>query len=285
MIFENLLRIVQRERQLKTNRWYIRSLLKEYLQMYLLYFIYTEKEYKDNFIFTGGTCLRHFYGLERLSEDIDFDYLKKVDAGKLRKDVENFFFVKYKYKDLRVSLKQKNKQVLLKFKVMQKLALADRNESNWLYVKIDLSANNSKYYSAITSSKSEFGFNFIARHYDLSTLMTNKIDAIFNREIFKGRDNKLTIKGRDYYDLMWFLKQEVKPNMERLRDLWKEKDLTLQRLADRLEERVEEVNKRYLLDFENDLVPFLRNTEVIGGYVNNYLAEFRRSSKVFRGGG
>ncbi len=42
--------------------------------IYILNFIYNDSQYK-NLIFTGGTCLRKIYGLSRLSEDLDFDYM------------------------------------------------------------------------------------------------------------------------------------------------------------------------------------------------------------------
>lgn len=46
---------------------YIRNLLKGFLQVYVLNFIYLHKSYNTNFLFTGGTCLSHCYGLHRLS--------------------------------------------------------------------------------------------------------------------------------------------------------------------------------------------------------------------------
>ena len=56
----------------KTASWlFKRNLLKEYLQILSLSFIYSQKEYQS-LIFYGGSCLRHCFGLPRLSEDLDF---------------------------------------------------------------------------------------------------------------------------------------------------------------------------------------------------------------------
>ena len=91
MIYQELEKIVQQERFKKTHLSYIQTLLKEYLQVYVLYFIYTSKNYGKNLIFTGGTCLRHFYNLERLSEDVDFDYLREFESQELLDDLKDFF--------------------------------------------------------------------------------------------------------------------------------------------------------------------------------------------------
>ena len=80
MIYKELENILKEEKLKGTPNGYIRNLLKEYLQIYVLYFIYTSSDYNKNLIFTGGTCLRHFFGLERLSEDIDFDYINDIEV-------------------------------------------------------------------------------------------------------------------------------------------------------------------------------------------------------------
>lgn len=52
---------------------------KEYLQYIFLNAI---SKYSDNFVFKGGTCLRICYGLERASEDLDFN--TDIQADKLK---------------------------------------------------------------------------------------------------------------------------------------------------------------------------------------------------------
>ncbi|MBU4396915.1 hypothetical protein KKC08_02015, partial [Patescibacteria group bacterium] len=63
MIIKELEKIVQEEKAKGSLGLYIRNLLKEYLQIYILYYVYISREYQKNLIFTGGTCLRHFYNL------------------------------------------------------------------------------------------------------------------------------------------------------------------------------------------------------------------------------
>ena len=72
MIFDDLKKIVRANAGLSGNA-YLLNLLKEKLQDYILYFIGAHKEF-NGLIFTGGTCLRKIYGLNRLSVDLDLDY-------------------------------------------------------------------------------------------------------------------------------------------------------------------------------------------------------------------
>lgn len=275
MIYRELERVFQEERQRGANSSYIRNALKEYLQVYVLYFIYTSKEYSKNLIFTGGTCLRHFFGLDRLSEDIDFDYQKAFKSELLLKDLMEFFRVKYKYSDMDVSVKQKGRQILLKFPVLKKLGLARRNESDLLYVKVDLSGNPSKHGEIITTSESRYGFNYAARHYDLPALMSGKVHAVLMRRFLRDKDNREAVKGRDYYDLLWFVKKGVRPNIERLSDMLNEK-ITMEIVGQRLDEKVERFVSRHKTDFKADITPLVRNPEIVKNYVDNYHDEYVR---------
>lgn len=51
-----------------------RAILREYLQVKILEIIYQERISK-NLFFVGGTALRLLRGLDRFSEDLDFDIL------------------------------------------------------------------------------------------------------------------------------------------------------------------------------------------------------------------
>jgi predicted nucleotidyltransferase component of viral defense system len=278
MIYKELERIVIENRRLGQSEMYIRNLLKEYLQIYVLNCIYTDQEYNKKLIFTGGTCLRHFYDLPRLSEDLDFDYNQDINSEELLDIIEDFFVKKYIFTDISTSLKQKGNQILLKFPVLKKLKLASDSESEMLYLKIDLQKNPSKIYDSEISSKSIQGFNFVALHYDLPTLMAGKISAILTRERFVGKDDRKTVKGRDYYDLLWYLKKSVVPNIDRISDILDEK-LTIQEVKKRLDKKVYLLIEKYRNDFESDLLPLIKNGNIVPIYVNNYIEEYKRDIK------
>ena len=219
MIYRELEKIIIEEKAKGSLSSYILNSLKEYLQVYVLYYIYTNSRYNKNLIFTGGTCLRHFYNLPRLSEDLDLDFQESFDSLILLDDLEEYFKKRYKFNEIKLALKQRGNQIVLKFPVLHRLGLVKESESNLLYVKLDLSKNPSKYFDLQTSSKSIYGFNFAAKHYDLPSLMSGKIHAILIRKRFKGADNTEAVRGRDYFDLLWFLKNSVKPNLKRLSEM------------------------------------------------------------------
>ena len=58
------------------NLLFRRNLLKEYLQVVVLDYLYSHPDYSE-LVFYGGSCLAHCFGLKRLSEDLDF-----VDTAK-----------------------------------------------------------------------------------------------------------------------------------------------------------------------------------------------------------
>lgn len=277
MVIKELEEIVKNEREKGMRDDYIRNALKEYLQVYVLSFVYTSAVYSKKLIFTGGTCLRHFYNLERLSEDIDFDYLTDLDAKMLADEIYDYFYKKYKYPDVKISLKQKEQQILVKFPVLKVLGLEYSGGSDLLYVKMDLSPAPSKNFNTILSSQSKYGFNYVARHYDLPDLMAGKIHAVLTRRFLKGENNKMSVKGRDYFDLLWFIKQKVKPNIGRLSDMLGE-EVLVEDVRSRLTEKVKDLDRR-LADFRTDIEPLVRNKEAIALYVDNYQQEYFRSIK------
>lgn len=279
MIYKELEKIVAEGKQKGLLSAYIVNLLKEYLQIYVLTYVYTSPLYAKNFIFTGGTCLRHFFGLERLSVDLDFDLLKKVDVELFANNIRSLFEKKYRYNDATIALKSNDTQLRLKFPVLKKLGLAAQHESEILRVKVDLSDVPSQNYNIETSSKTKFGLNFVARHYDLPSLMAGKLHAILTRRCLRGKENRLSVKGRDYFDLLWFVKNGVKPNIVRLSDMLGER-ITTSIIEARLGEKVADFVKKHSGDFESDMVPLIENPDIIKSYISNYKDEYLRNKAL-----
>src|SRR3989344_1624855 len=167
------------------NREYRRNLLKEKLQIYVLNFVYTSK-YKD-LIFTGGTALRKFYNLPRISEDLDFNIdAKKFDFELFQEELTKYFVEKIGFYNF--SLKFNSRTVLIKFPILREIGFAGLNDSEILYLKIDFAFNNEG--QTVNKVYLAEGFSFIARCYDLNTLFVNKVDAYLNRVYKKGDSQK-----------------------------------------------------------------------------------------------
>jgi len=204
-----------------------RNLVKEYLQVLVLSFLYSHKEYRT-LIFYGGSSLRHCYNLPRLSEDLDFvDVEKKINLNKLAEELVNFFKRKY---GLTISAKVQKFRCTLKFPILHMLDLAKPQESNYLFSKIEIYSEFEfcKGYNVEIKPVFKFGEALLIKTFDLPTLMATKIRAIGRRKWEKTTKNGQVlaeVKGRDYYDLMWYLEQGVKPNTSCIEDVLNESAL------------------------------------------------------------
>lgn len=241
--------------------------LKEYLQYSILVFIYSQKEYQ-NFIFTGGSALRIVYNLPRLSEDLDFnlkkeDY-KKIDLKILGEKLQKYFKEKFL---LPISYRvQGDYRLYLKFPILKQLELASGGDSDFLYVKIEISPEDFIDPEYETVPVSGFGFNFIVKTYNLKFLMTGKISAILDRAWFKGKENEIDIKGRDYYDIYWYFDKGIKPDYLTLNSKFKiENEMELKKaLKEKIDEKVTEKKLFY------DLANFFGEQEFVVGFCKNY---------------
>jgi hypothetical protein len=122
---------------------YLINCIKEYLQFYVLEFIYNDPVYKE-LIFTGGTALQKCFGLDRMSEDIDLDSPHLIDHDLFANGITGYFKNRFDYNDLYVSVKGKQKKIYLKFPVLTKLELAGPDESELAYVKVEIVLNGGR---------------------------------------------------------------------------------------------------------------------------------------------
>ena len=201
------------------NKTFKRNILKEYLQIIVLDYIYSSPKY-NQMVFYGGSCLAHCFGLPRLSEDLDFvDLKKKININKLAKDLEAYF---KKNTDLELKAVFQKFRIYLKFPILYELGLAKKTESDLLFLKIEIFKDFDFCKKFETEIIPVFKFNksILIKTFDLQTLMATKIRAIFFRK-WEKKDKKggtiAKVKGRDYFDLMWYLEKKVKPNLNCLK--------------------------------------------------------------------
>ncbi len=251
----------------------ILNLLKEHLQYYFLNFIYNSN-YGKNLIFIGGSALRICYGLNRLSEDIDMDIELNTTINKqqLAEDIVKYFKQTYLFDNLEYTISGKDEKIYFKFPILKELNISDNSESDKLYVKLEISDIISKSYKVALTPISKLGFNFIVKNYDLETLMASKINAIFTRKYIKGNDENYNFKGRDYFDLLWYLQKGIKPNMDFIKDTLKIDNL--EELYKKLYDLIQNLNIKYL---EEDLLPLFED----GVFIQNYCENYKQMIKQF----
>lgn len=206
--------------------------------------------------FYGGTCLRIFYGLDRFSEDLDFALVKKDEGFKF----DDYFprlkreFLSYGI-DLNIELKKKSNASLVQSaflkgnSLMFMMTFFPKNEdakhilsNQKIKIKFEIDMDNPE--GGITEYKYRmFPSPYEIQVFDEATLFAGKIHAILCREY------KNHVKGRDYYDYLFYIGKKVPFNMKYLENKLKntgkiamDEILSLDRVKEFLRDRFEKVN-------------------------------------------
>ena len=247
-----------------------RNALKEELQYYILNFIYHHPEY-NNWIMYGGSALRIIHGLDRMSVDLDFEISHAITEKfleKLKKEVDEHFANTYGANADFLAIKTtKDRGLLLKFTVGEELSFG--HFSKQIHIKIDL--NHFVARKTVTERRpiNRDQLSFVIITYNMSALMASKIAAIFLRGT-RGIGNAIyEEKGRDIYDLLWYMGKRVVPDFDYL--IAKNIDVKDSRaLFDKLTIQVNKVSDKNL---EQDLEPLF----VDKNYIRNWLKNWRES--------
>lgn len=273
MLLNTLQKVVSENRD-RVSPPALRNLLKEVLQLYTLNFIYNSK-YGKTFLFKGGTCLRFCFDLPRLSEDLDFDVKnwENFSLSNFVKDINSYFFGSLQFRDFRTKIAGNKREIFLQFSVMKKLGLGQGGGSDILFLRIDLSPVDSLFYKEEISVKSTGDFSFIINRYCLEDLFASKIAAILSRTFKKGKGDLVTFKGRDYFDLVWFLEKRAAPNWKRVVDITGTRKK--EEVVKRLNEKVSLVKGEYLRE---DLLPLFKNAD----FVENFVVNFKKIYKNYQ---
>lgn len=167
----------------------------------------------DKAAFYGGTCLRIFYGTERFSEDMDFSLLKADQEFSLE-DYFDPIINEFKALGREVVINKKEKKVQTN---VESAFLKDdtaiynlqfRTERN-IKIKIEVDTDPPMGFS--TEPKLRLlPFSFMSRCYTLPDLYAGKMHAL----LFRAWKNR--VKGRDWYDFEWYVRNNVELNFNHL---------------------------------------------------------------------
>jgi len=252
-----------------------RVILKEFLQAYTLDFLYNHPIYRK-LNFYGGTCLHVIYGLNRLSEDIDLDNSNGIDLSNLENDLLTFYRSNIGYADVTAKTQIGEwgvRRTTLKFPILFALGLTSHaNEP--LHLKVEVSQH--KQISVIRKTPVLlFGRSFVAAHFSLETMMAGKMLACLERNFQKGKG--ATFKGRDLYDLLWFMQQNTQPLEEKLaRD--GRQTYTVQSALQLLGERIADLK---ISDLAVDLLPLFEQRSFIEAWLDGFKENFRDYEKNY----
>ena len=198
--------------------------------------------------FQGGTSLRILHGLPRFSEALDFilkepdpdfdwnTYLEKMSGGLQEFGLQSEALDKSR-------MDQRVKKALLKDNSVSNqldLAFYRGHKDKKLTIKLEIDVNPPEG-SGYDYSYLDFPLDFEVCHQDLSSNLSLKIHALLCRP---------WLKGRDWYDFNWYVKQGVQPNFTHLQGAlyqygpWEGQTLTIDKdwLISTLLEKVATVN-------------------------------------------
>ncbi|HBC78050.1 MAG TPA: hypothetical protein DEO60_11075 [Bacteroidales bacterium] len=188
--------------QIRNNTLLGKSMIKEYIQLSILDYLSTT-QYIRKLIFIGDTNLRLVKGIDRFSEDLDFDCkeMNKEEFLKMSDDVMHFL-KRYGYK---VESKDKESPKLTAFRrniyfpaFLFDIGLSGHRDERFL-IKIEAQDQGVTYIHEIKNIKG-CGFYFPFPVPSDAVLCAMKTTALLERG-----------KGRDFYDVMFLLGQ-TKPD-------------------------------------------------------------------------
>jgi len=256
----------------KTEQDYINA-LKEIFQEISLLGLWRAKFY-EKAAFYGGTALRILYGLDRFSEDLDFSLLKPEKHFNLSKynqaikdELNGFGFevnVETKVKNIHPNIKsafikaETKKQFIL---INISSDIVDRiHHMNNIKIKMEVDMNPPGKFN--TESKILLQpIPFSVKTYQLPDLFAGKIHALLCRP-WQQR-----VKGRDWYDFVWYLSRSTPVNLNHLQERliqsghWNRKNkLTLSSVQNMLATKIEETD---FLNAKKDILPFIKDQQVV----------------------
>jgi predicted nucleotidyltransferase component of viral defense system len=220
--------------------------------------------------FYGGTALRIFHGLDRYSEDLDFSLLETDPSFSL---TPYFSAITDEFEALgiRVSIRKKDKRVktpiesaFLKSETLwQELVLED------IVVQHGISSNKSIKIKIEIDRVPPLGFDteekllvqpfsFYVNCFSLSSLFAGKLHALLFRK-WKNR-----VKGRDWYDMEWYIQKGITMNISHFlmraseTNDWQEVSISKEQILDLLKDKINSVSFNAVKD---DVRKFIRNDE------------------------
>ena len=207
-----------------------RYMLKEYLQLLILDHL-TTTPYIGKMAFIGGTNLRLIQGIDRFSEDLDFDCkdLSEAEFMAMTDSVVQYL----RQNNMEVETRDKPNPKLTTFRrnlyfpqMLFNLGLTGHRDER-LLLKIEAQDQGVPYQPVVTNIN-KMGFFFGVQVPPLDVLCAMKFAAIFARQ-----------KGRDLYDAI-FLLSKTKPNLDFLQT--RTGISTMEELKVALTERLKEVD-------------------------------------------
>ena len=227
--------------------------------------------------FYGGTCLRIFHGLQRFSEDMDFSLMAPD---------ENFDFSKYFQPIIdafalvgrEVEITKKDKK---SFGKVESAFLKDNTDvydvtfQTEKSIKIKIEVDTNPPLNFTTEQKLLLQpHSFMTRCFTLPDLFAGKMHAL----VYRAWKNR--VKGRDWYDCEWYVRNSVALDFAHLAERCKQfngEDITPESFKAKLIERLSTADIKQV---KEDVLPFVRNPKELDIWSNDYFVQLAEMVKM-----
>lgn len=183
-----------------------RFMLREYLQYKILEIVFSSK-YSNSLCFLGGTCLRIIHGNRRFSEDLDFDNtgLGEEEFSAITVIIEKQLEREGYSVEIKTVIRGAWHCYIRFPELLFDEGLSGHREEK-IFIQLDTEPQDFVY-EPERMIINRFDVFTAVLTTPLSLLLSQKLYAIINRE---------RNKGRDFYDVMFLLGKEIRPNYEYL---------------------------------------------------------------------
>jgi len=261
-----------------------KNALKEIVQEIALLGLWRAKFFEKG-AFYGGTALRILHDLDRFSEDLDFTLLEpnlKFDLGEyeraIQEELQSLGFI------ARVEKKQKSKKsaidsAFIKINTIEHLLLIGIPEGinksihpgEVMKIRFEIDtdppADGARTENALLLLPAPFSVKTLR----LEDLFAGKVHAALCRE-WKGR-----VKGRDWYDLVWFVSRNIPLNLnyleQRMRQsgYWSTKEkLSREGLLKLFEKKIAQLD---IKSAKEDIINFIKDSAQVEIWSRDFFLE------------
>lgn len=245
--------------------------LREILQQTALLGL-ARHQFFQHAVFYGGTALRILYGLDRYSEDLDFSLIKPG----LDFDFTPFLYGMHQELaamgfELDIDLRKKNADtgiwsaflkgntLSMLLSIHEKTKIKGIHPEQKIQIKLEIDTDPPLMHLPLESKLVKNPVPFYVSSYAIADLFAGKIHAALCRNWQKR------IKGRDWYDVIWYIQSGIPVNLAHLRERMKQtKHLHLEEifgakeLLEKMHAKIDEIDWELA---KSDIAMFIPNKQ------------------------
>jgi predicted nucleotidyltransferase component of viral defense system len=246
----------------------------------------------ENAAFYGGTALRIFHGLPRFSEDLDFSLLKPDPEFELQPYLDGMQ-EEFSAMGISVRVAEKNKSstthidsAFLKAdttwkELVMKSIIPQERTGSMPEIRIKLEVDTKPPPGFATEENLLIKpYSFYVKCFSLPDLFAGKMHALLFRK-WKNR-----VKGRDWFDLEWYIRKGVTLNLGHLQKRaadsgnWDQKKMTRAQLIELLTKKINSVS---FGNIREDIVRFIPDSKVLDIWSPKYFLDLIQKIKTIEG--